>query len=190
VLVQGRKSSKYLLNRLVPALRPHCRVKVLDSYVEDLVGLFNRSRVYLYDSAEYWAINGLTEGFGLPPLEALACGCTVFSSVNSALADYLDPGFNCQKIGAYSTQYDGERILNYARNYPVNSLSDRFFDDYHPEKLIPRFEVILKEINDFFDIKKRYRGDIEGLPSLRIKKLWLQSSFSKLKKKLFKGNGK
>ncbi|MFM7794733.1 MAG: glycosyltransferase family 1 protein, partial [Microcystis panniformis] len=61
VLVQGRKSSKYLLNRLVPALRPHCRVKVLDSYVEDLVGLFNRSRVYLYDSAEYWAVNGLTE---------------------------------------------------------------------------------------------------------------------------------
>jgi len=186
VLVQGRKSSKYLLNRLVPALRPHCRVKVLDSYVEDLVGLFNRSRVYLYDSAEYWAVNGLTEGFGLPPLEALACGCTVFSSVNSALADYLDPGFNCQKIGAYSSQYDLERILNYARNFPVNSLPANFLDDYHPEKLLPRFETILREINDFFDIKKRYPADIEGLEPLRLKKLWIQSSLAKLKKKLFK----
>ena len=29
----------------------------------------------------------MTEGFGLPPLEALACGCVVFSSLNHALAD-------------------------------------------------------------------------------------------------------
>jgi glycosyltransferase involved in cell wall biosynthesis len=107
VLVQGRKSSKYLLNRLVPALRPHCRVKVLDSYVEDLVGLFNRSRVYLYDSAEYWAVNGLTEGFGLPPLEALACGCTVFSSVNSALADYLDSVSIVKKSGLFQSIRSG-----------------------------------------------------------------------------------
>jgi glycosyltransferase involved in cell wall biosynthesis len=186
VLVQGRKSSRYLLNRLVPALHPHCRVKVLDSYVEDLVGLFNRSRVYLYDSAEYWAVNGLTEGFGLPPLEALACGCEVFSSLNSALADYLDPGFNCQKIGAYATQYDVERIVNTARNFPINPLPESFLEDYRPERLLKRLEVILQEINDFFAAQKRYRSDIEGLSPLRVKKLWLQNSWSKLQKKLLK----
>jgi hypothetical protein len=41
----------------------------------------------------------------------MACGCQVFSSVNGALADYLDPGFNCEAIGTYSTAYDVERIL-------------------------------------------------------------------------------
>ncbi|MFN6184591.1 MAG: glycosyltransferase family 1 protein, partial [Microcystis sp.] len=78
------------------------------------------------------------------------------------------------------------RILNYARNFPVNSLPANFLDDYHPEKLLPRFETILREINDFFDIKKRYLADIEGLEPLRLKKLWMQSSLAKLKKKLFK----
>ena len=111
VMVQARKSSGYLLNQLVPALRSQCTVTVLDSFVEDLAGLFNRSKVYLYDSAEYWGQYGISEGFGLPPLEAMACGCQIFASVNGALADYLDPGFNCHKISAYSTDFDVQRIL-------------------------------------------------------------------------------
>jgi hypothetical protein len=45
--------------------------------------------VVLYDSADYWRSVGVSEGFGLPPLEALACGCVVFSSLNHALADPL-----------------------------------------------------------------------------------------------------
>ena len=55
VLVQERKSSFYVLNRLVPALRRQgLSVKVQKGWVDDLVGLFNSSIVYLYDSAEYW----------------------------------------------------------------------------------------------------------------------------------------
>ncbi|MGB3299928.1 MAG: glycosyltransferase, partial [Phormidesmis sp.] len=119
VLVQVRKSSEYLLQQLVPALQQRCNVVVLDSYVEDLIGLFNRSKVYLYDSAEYWGRFGLTEGFGLPPMEAMACGCEVFSSVNHALADYLDPGFNCQKIAGFATGYDVQRILQTIENWDV-----------------------------------------------------------------------
>ncbi|MDY7013292.1 MAG: glycosyltransferase family 1 protein, partial [Cyanobacteriota bacterium] len=54
VLVQCRKSSKYLLKELIPALKRKCNVFVVESYVEDLPKLFNRAKVYLYDSAEYW----------------------------------------------------------------------------------------------------------------------------------------
>jgi len=54
-----------------------------------MAGLFKQ--VYLYDSAEYWAQQRVSEGFGLQPMEALACGCQVFSSVNGGLSDYLDP---------------------------------------------------------------------------------------------------
>jgi len=52
VLVQSRKSSHYLLNQLVPLLQKKCKVEVIDYYVENLEELFNRAKVYLYDSAE------------------------------------------------------------------------------------------------------------------------------------------
>ncbi|QNJ01879.1 glycosyltransferase [Synechococcus sp. PROS-U-1] len=111
VLVQARKSSPYVLNQLVPALRQAgLVVEVQAGWVDDLVDLFNRSTVYLYDSAEYWRGRRVTEGFGLPPLEALACGCVVFSSLNHALADYGDPGRTMHQIGCGRLTFDLERI--------------------------------------------------------------------------------
>ena len=111
VLVQARKSSPYVLHQLVPALRKAgLVVEVQTGWVDDLVDLFNRSTVYLYDSAEYWRGRGVTEGFGLPPLEALACGCVVFSSLNHALADYGDPGHTVHQIGYGRLSADLARI--------------------------------------------------------------------------------
>ena len=111
VLVQARKSSRYVLDQLVPALRQQgLRVEVQSGWVDDLVDLFNRSCVYLYDSAEYWRGRGVTEGFGLPPLEAMACGCVVFSSLNHALADHGDPGRMVHQIGCGRLAFDVLRI--------------------------------------------------------------------------------
>jgi glycosyltransferase involved in cell wall biosynthesis len=183
VLVQVRKSSEYLLNQLVPALRRRCRVELIDSYVEDLAGLFNRTKIYLYDSAEYWAVSKVTEGFGLPPLEALACGCQVFSSVNNALADYLDPGFNCQKIAGYSLEYDLQRIVEVLNSPTYLELPHSFFAEYSAENLVPRLEIILREINTFFDSRQTFQNKIEGLNSSRISQLWLKRSLSKIGKK-------
>ena len=111
VLVQARKSSPYVLNHLVPALlRAGLRVEVQNGWVDDLVELFNQSTVYLYDSADYWRGRGVTEGFGLPPLEALACGCVVFSSLNHALADHGDPCRTVHQIGCARLEFDVHRI--------------------------------------------------------------------------------
>ena len=111
VLVQQRKSSRYVLRQLVPALRRlGLRVEVQSGWVDDLVDLFNSAGVVLYDSADYWRGRGVSEGFGLPPLEALACGCVVFSSLNHALADSLDPGVVGHQIGCGSLEHDLERI--------------------------------------------------------------------------------
>ena len=111
VLVQLRKSSPYVLNKLVPALLDNgLRVEVQSGWVDDLVGLFNASKVYIYDSADYWKGVGLTEGFGLPPIEALASGCVVFTSFNHALADLLTPGQTAHQIGCGSLAYDLHRI--------------------------------------------------------------------------------
>jgi hypothetical protein len=112
VLVQRRKTSRYVLEHLVPALRGRgLRVEVQKGWVDDLVELFNGATVYLYDSADYWRGRGVSEGFGLPPIEALASGCVVFSSLNHALADLLDPGVRLgHQIGCGSLVHDLARI--------------------------------------------------------------------------------
>ena len=117
VFVQARKSSPYVLDHLVPALqRAGLRVEVQSGWVDDLVELFNQSTVYLYDSADYWRGRGVTEGFGLPPLEALACGCVVFSSLNHALADHGDPCRTVHQIGCGRLEFDLDRIQRAVRN--------------------------------------------------------------------------
>jgi glycosyltransferase involved in cell wall biosynthesis len=183
VLVQSRKSSEYLIQELIPALQKCCRVCVVDSYVDDLPSLFNRAKVYLYDSAEYWEQRRVSEGFGLQPMEALACGCQVFSSVNGGLSDYLDPGFNCHKIAGYAKEYDVRRILNVLESQPI-ALPEAFFANHRTDTIVQRLEVILTEINDFFDHKNHDSSPIKNLTKLRIAKLSAQRIFGKLKKKL------
>ena len=111
VLVQERKSSRYVLEQLVPALRNKgLKVVVQSGWVDDLVAMFNATKVYIYDSVEYWRGSGVSEGFGLPPLEAMACGCVVFSSLNHALADTLEPNLIGHQIGCSSLGWDVRRI--------------------------------------------------------------------------------
>ncbi|MEO0457695.1 MAG: glycosyltransferase [Cyanobacteria bacterium P01_A01_bin.114] len=192
VLVQARKSSEYLMQQLVPALEEKCNVVVIDTFVDDLIELFNRAKVYLYDSAEYWVQHRLTEGFGLPPMEALACGCQVFSSVNHALADYLDPGFNCQKIAGYATGYDTLRILKaveqwrpydlQVHNFQAHGLSEDFFAPYRVAQLVPRLRVILEDLNQFFDYREQYPSDITSLTTGRRLYLLVQRFQKKVQK--------
>ncbi|PHV63860.1 glycosyltransferase [Cyanobacterium aponinum] len=159
VLVQKRKSSQYLLKQLIPALKPHCNLFLIDSWVEDLATLFNQSKVYLYDSSEYWIQAGATEGFGLPPLEAMACGCTVFSSINDALSDYLDPSFNSYKLRVYSQEYDVQRILKVVNNWQDNDY-EQLLKPYRIESIEVRFKNILSEINEFFLHQQSYQQNI------------------------------
>ena len=182
VLVQARKSSNYLMNQLIPALQERCHVRVVDSYVEDLETLFNRAQVYLYDSAEYWAVQGVGEGFGLQPMEALACGCQVFSSVNNGLSDYLDPAFNCYKIAGYSKGFDLQRILRAINSDKKLSLLPNVLEEYRSESIIWRLQIILEELNEFFDYKQLYLSDIQDLDYWQILKLRSQRIFTKLKK--------
>ena len=155
VLVQARKSSDYVLKQLVPALRQQgLNVEVQTGWVDDLVGLFNRSRVYLYDSAEYWRGRGVTEGFGLPPLEAMACGCVVFTSLNHALADHSDPGRTAHQIGCGCLSHDLSRILA--------AVAD-------PQRWRPPAETLamLLEDSDESRLKQRWRGVLGELDQLQ-----------------------
>lgn len=173
ILVQKRKSSRYLLDELVPLLSRRSKVVVLDSWLSSLEEseIFNRSKVYLYDSVEYWYNNGLSEGFGLPPLEALACGCVVFSSVNDALSDYLDPGFNCFQIRSISAEYDAERILKAVREWQDAPSEPSLLHFYRRGAIQGRFKQILMYLEEYFAARKTFPASTAELvlspPSLR-----------------------
>jgi hypothetical protein len=152
VLVQQRKSSTYVLNTLVPALRARgLTVEVQSGWVDDLVALFNSASVYLYDSAEYWRGRGVSEGFGLPPLEALACGCVVFSSFNHALSDTLTPGEVGHQIGCGSLSHDVERVLaavaDPARWRPDSTFLAALLEEHSEQVLQKRWNDVLHQLD-------------------------------------------
>ncbi|MFZ9769951.1 MAG: glycosyltransferase [Vulcanococcus sp.] len=156
VLVQQRKNSAYVLKTLVPALKAQgLRVEVQAGWVDDLVDLFNSAAVVLYDSADYWRGRGVSEGFGLPPLEALACGCVVFSSLNHALADSLDPGVVGHQLGAGSLQADLAAIAAAVREpeawRPDPQRLDGLLDSASERVLLQRWEAALAAINLHWD---------------------------------------
>ena len=172
ILVQKRKSSNYLLYELVPALRAKgFHVEIQSDWVEDIVNLFNNTKVFLYDSTEHWSAAGVTEGFGLPPIEAMACGCIVFSSLNHALSDILTPGEIGHQIGYGSLSNDVDRItaalLHPIVWKPSSSRLDIALQDLSEKMYIKRWDDVLQKINQlapFFNkpniIKQRSRYHI------------------------------
>jgi glycosyltransferase involved in cell wall biosynthesis len=187
VLVHARKSSQYLLNTLVPLLEQQCNVFVVRGFIDDFAALFNRAKVYLYDSAEYWALQNVSEGFGLQPLEAIACGCQVFSSLNGGLSDYLDPGFNCHKIAGYSVDYDLQRILSAIQADRAGDENERLLAEYRRDNILQRLEIILQDLNAFFDAKEKDRQRaIAPLTPFKIQQLRIQMFLQKARTKLLK----
>ena len=171
VLVQRRKNSHYVLRRLVPELRARgLRVEVQSGWVDDLVELFNRATVVLYDSAEYWRGRGVSEGFGLPPIEALACGCVVFSSLNHALADNLEPGLLGQQIGFGTMAADLDRITA-----AVASPEDWRPNPQQLQSLLARFQEAAQLEpweRALCGIEEHWERLLQGEPPLRMAPAW------------------
>ena len=177
VLVQARKSSSYVLNHLVPALRQAgFVVEVQTGWVDDLVDLFNRSTVYLYDSAEHWRGRGVTEGFGLPPLEALACGCVVFSSLNHALADHGVSGQALHQLGCGRFSFDLQRVQAAALDPDAWRLSPQDLGSLlgnHSEALLKvRWSTVLDQLDALHSSKG---PELQTPSRLRLRlESWLQ----------------
>ena len=181
VLVQRRKSSAYVLYQLVPALRARgLKVEVQDGWVDDLVALFNNASVYLYDSADHWRCAGVSEGFGLPPLEASACGCVVFSSLNHALADILTPGVMGHQLGCGSLQHDDARITAAVARpadwRPSEQEIERLLVPYSEKALMEGWHRVLNELDDLLP-RLQADGALRSLPlgALRRRR-WLRAA--------------
>ena len=153
VLVQKRKSSSYVLKQLIPELKKEgLNIVVQEGWTEDVIDLFNRSTVFIYDSAEYWRGRGVSEGFGLPPIEALSCGCIVFTSYNHALADLLSPGVMSEQIGCGSLESDVARIVRAVRS-PAVARADiqsvkQLLEELSEVKLLERWDYAIQRIEE------------------------------------------
>ncbi len=49
----------------------------------------------LYNSSIFYVSAGQAEGFSMPPLEAMACGCVVITSNEGGNMDFIKNGWNC-----------------------------------------------------------------------------------------------
>lgn len=86
LVITGKKGWYYdSLFNLIKKLRLTRKI-IFTGYVED------KDSPYLYNGAEIFLFPSLYEGFGLPPLEAMACGLPVICSSASSLPEVIGDG--------------------------------------------------------------------------------------------------
>lgn len=84
----------------------------------------NDDKIYLYNAASIFVYPSLYEGFGFPPLEAMASGLPVITSNSSSLPEVVKDG--AILVNPYN--------LNDIKEAMVNLLSDRNLYEYLKEK--------------------------------------------------------
>ena len=96
----------------------------------------------LYSNAEWFVYTSQYEGFGLPPLEAMQCGCPVITSNNSSLPEVVgDAGImidwdsDDQHIKAYEDYYFNEQLRKENRQKGLSRAKDFSWDKTIDEML-------------------------------------------------------
>lgn len=132
ILVHTRKQNEYCLKKLLPALQAaHYKLHIIDTWVPqpDFAALLRRSKLFLYLTAPHthgrFFKKTFAEGFGLPALEAAACGALVGSNLLGGVNDFLRPGENCIELGKNGLNADTAKIAETLKNFRPNNVASR-----------------------------------------------------------------
>jgi glycosyltransferase involved in cell wall biosynthesis len=77
----------------------------IENRVTCLRSISNEELVLLYNAASLFVFPSLYEGFGLPPLEAMACGLPILASNNSSIPEIVSDAallFDAQDVEGMS----------------------------------------------------------------------------------------
>ncbi|MCX5694948.1 MAG: glycosyltransferase family 1 protein [Candidatus Omnitrophica bacterium] len=100
LVLVGRKAwGSDAVAKIISKLNIGTEVKVIGHVIiDDLVGIYNLTDLFVYPS--------IYEGFGLPPLEAMACGVPVIASNTSSMPEVLDDA------AILTDPHDSDQIAN------------------------------------------------------------------------------
>ena len=100
-----------------------CRENKDDGFVLYRSYIDGKDLPLLYSNAEWFVFTSQYEGFGLPPLEAMQCGCPVIASNNSSIPEVvgdagllIDWNSGEQHIDAFEKYYFDENLRDENRN--------------------------------------------------------------------------
>jgi glycosyltransferase involved in cell wall biosynthesis len=101
----------------------------------------------IYASADVWLCASTTEGFALPPLEAMACRCPVVCTRCGGPEDFVREGENGFLVDVGDASAMADRTLTLLKDRERHArMSDAAYAtrlDYTWEKAVARFEVAL-----------------------------------------------
>jgi len=137
IIVGSRKAIAELFTKVKPSFTYDIFERVSD---ETLAKIYSSADVFLYTS--------YAESFGLPPLEAMACGTPVVTTDNKGNRDYIREGYNCLIIPPGSPEAAANAVIKILQD---DKLRDRLIEGgletarhWTWDKVVGKFEYALK----------------------------------------------
>ena len=117
-------------------------IEIISPNDEEIINLYKYAKVFIFPS--------LYEGFGLPPLEAIACGCPAITSNLSVLKEILGENIAC--FNPYSVDDITDKIINVL----VNERKRKALLEEGKErlKLYSKDKIINQYIKLFYEVTK------------------------------------
>lgn len=137
VIVGGRGWKDSIINKIVNSDEYPKESTIFCGFIT------NTELAQLYNTASCFVSASLNEGFGMPQLEALLCGCPIVTSHNSAMTEVAANINGAITVEGYDRKKWIEAITFQSKQHPSINFSQ--LDKYDWNNILQRLQPILKE---------------------------------------------